>query len=80
MRATRREPALPTDDLASLASRLGFSPVPCRSCTTGLDPRCGNCDGVGFLWSGRGATLSRDGLLRFADGLQAIPPGGRRPA
>jgi hypothetical protein len=59
---------LTTQDILTLAARLGFEPVHCPSCNPIIDPDCVNCEGSGFLWYRRGATLSRSGLLRLASG------------
>ena len=52
--------------LTDIARRLELEPVACRTCALAIDPHCGNCEGVGFVWTGRGSTLSRSGLLRLA--------------
>jgi hypothetical protein len=54
-------------DILALADALGLQAAPCRSCDPVIDPGCGNCEGVGFVWRGKGATLSRSGLLRLVE-------------
>lgn len=55
------------ENILGVATRLGFEAVHCRTCNPIIDPQCGNCEGAGFVWRGRGATLSRSGLLRLAE-------------
>jgi len=54
------------ETISEVAARLGFVTVECPSCDPIIDPECSNCEGLGFVWSRLGATLSRTGLLRLA--------------
>jgi len=54
------------DEVLGFARSLGLDTVPCRTCDPVIDPGCPNCEGFGFVWQGKGATLSRSGLVRLA--------------